>query len=365
MRETPTALLATESTPLDDMPTNPVSDGPGRRLHVVRHQRSMSIESIANQLHLAPRFVEAIERDDYDSLPSPVFTAGYIRNYARLLNIDPTPLLENYRKLNPEAPVAVPSAQPARAAVGGGMGRLLVPLVTLMVIGALGWLAFLWWDANGDDFIASFESLTPTGEIAEPAPDAGGEPPAAEVEPVGAFTPPADEPSDPVALPSFVTSVEQPAASEPTPVASAPRPRNFAPAPAFTPPSEATETAAEISEEPAREQTTEAPLAESTVADEPESAAQTSAPAAEPSAPANNEVVLSFNGPCWVNVRDASGEFKIYGEMKAGDRHVLEGTPPWKMTIGNVASTSLTIGGEPFDLGAKSRGNVARFQLSL
>ncbi len=49
--------------------------------------------------------------------------------------------------------------------------------------------------------------------------------------------------------------------------------------------------------------------------------------------------------------------------MAKGDQRVLQGDPPFSFVIGNVTATSMTVGGEPFDLVAHSRGNVARLKL--
>jgi cytoskeleton protein RodZ len=96
------------------------------------------------------------------------------------------------------------------------------------------------------------------------------------------------------------------------------------------------------------------------------------APAAEPeeaqpepvaSAAAASGVMLGFGGVSWVKIQDASGSFKLQGEMKAGTRRALGGTPPYTVVLGNANSVSITVAGKPFDLTPYIRGNVARFTL--
>jgi cytoskeleton protein RodZ len=77
----------------------------------------------------------------------------------------------------------------------------------------------------------------------------------------------------------------------------------------------------------------------------------------------SGDVVMEFSGPCWVDVRDKEGELKLFGEMRKGDRHVLSGTPPYSMIIGNAAAVEILVAGNPFDLDPIARGNVARFTL--
>jgi cytoskeleton protein RodZ len=76
-----------------------------------------------------------------------------------------------------------------------------------------------------------------------------------------------------------------------------------------------------------------------------------------------SEVVVAFTGPCWVDIRDATGDFKLFGEMGDGDRHELGGEPPYSLIIGNASAVQMEIGGAPFDVAAIARGNVARFTL--
>jgi cytoskeleton protein RodZ len=88
------------------------------------------------------------------------------------------------------------------------------------------------------------------------------------------------------------------------------------------------------------------------------------APEEEPATPtAPKGIVLEFTGPSWLEVRDASGQRLIVGEMKAGDRREVAGQPPFRFTVGRVSNSRMTVDGEPFDLESRSRGNVARFSL--
>lgn len=62
----------------------------------------MDVEEAARKLCLSPRQLSALESDNFAALPSPAFTRGFIRNYARLLNLDANPLLERYRATLPQ-----------------------------------------------------------------------------------------------------------------------------------------------------------------------------------------------------------------------------------------------------------------------
>ena len=121
-----------------------LTDGPGPRLRQARQSRGLQVEQIASQLHLTAKQIRALEQDDYQALPGPVFISGYMRNYARLLDLDPEPLLEAYRAAAPEARPQLSTARPSgpRQVTSG---HLSVRLVSFALVTALGVLAFIWW----------------------------------------------------------------------------------------------------------------------------------------------------------------------------------------------------------------------------
>lgn len=69
---------------------------PGTILMDEREKKGLDTEYVAGKLHLRVKVIELLEADDYANLPEPVFVKGYIRAYAKLLDIDPNPLLEKF-----------------------------------------------------------------------------------------------------------------------------------------------------------------------------------------------------------------------------------------------------------------------------
>ena len=72
--------------------------GPGEQLAYYRTQRRLSKQHIADKLYLSPRVIKFLEADDYKQLPPSIFVRGYIRNYAKILEIPAEPLLESYER---------------------------------------------------------------------------------------------------------------------------------------------------------------------------------------------------------------------------------------------------------------------------
>lgn len=343
------------------------AESPGRRLRVQRQAKGLDIERVAAQLHLRRAMVEALEQDRYHELPGPVFVVGYLRNYARVLGLDPAPVVDAYRASHPEPQATLPRVpEPPRREIGSS--HILVRLVSLALVVAVIAMIALWW-MNRAETLTSLpltgEGVAPEmagGEMAQPHESAAGE------DTLG-LDAPRSAPAAPMSTPGGLTlpspAVPGPAGG-PAPLADAPATTadtgpgaglDEAPASPRTPIRTAPEPLAEVgatapgsleaAAEGAAEQATGEAVAESLE----------SAPAGPP------EVALSFSGPCWIEVKDAAGSVVLTGSMREGDRRVLDGQPPYKLIVGNAANTAITVGGEPFDLAARSRGNVARFTL--
>jgi cytoskeleton protein RodZ len=67
---------------------------PGDRLAARRVEMRWTVEEAASKLKLAPRQIAALEANDFASLPGMAIVRGFIRSYAKLLELDPAPLLE-------------------------------------------------------------------------------------------------------------------------------------------------------------------------------------------------------------------------------------------------------------------------------
>ena len=69
----------------------------GEKLRRARENRKITLREISDSTKINKRYLEALERNDFDSLPGGVFTKGYIRTFAESIGMDPEPLLEDYR----------------------------------------------------------------------------------------------------------------------------------------------------------------------------------------------------------------------------------------------------------------------------
>jgi cytoskeletal protein RodZ len=100
----------------------------GEHLRREREMRGVSLDEISAATRISTRFLEAIEKDQWDQLPGGVFNRGFIRSIARFLGLDEDSLVAEYALGNSNsapAPAAAPRAknrmprnwQPAATAV--------------------------------------------------------------------------------------------------------------------------------------------------------------------------------------------------------------------------------------------------------
>ncbi|MBK5259887.1 MAG: helix-turn-helix domain-containing protein [Thermoanaerobaculia bacterium] len=68
----------------------------GEELRREREIRGISLREIADATKISKRFLEAIERNDHITLPAPVFTRGFVREYARYLGLNLDEIVNRY-----------------------------------------------------------------------------------------------------------------------------------------------------------------------------------------------------------------------------------------------------------------------------
>jgi cytoskeletal protein RodZ len=58
----------------------------------------VDLEEVHAATGIRPRYLEAIEQEDWSALPEEFYARSFIRKYARYLDVDPDPLVEEYRR---------------------------------------------------------------------------------------------------------------------------------------------------------------------------------------------------------------------------------------------------------------------------
>lgn len=108
----------------------------GSLLQSARLQRHLSLEEIAQRTFIRQHYLQALEDNQFDRLPAPVYTSGYIRQVARLLGLDDAPLIQQYQQNRQqqlsEGPVAEPDMGGFTPVLSQREGRSRVETIRLM-----------------------------------------------------------------------------------------------------------------------------------------------------------------------------------------------------------------------------------------
>jgi cytoskeleton protein RodZ len=324
------------------MPTNP-----GESLRQAREIKGLSIAEVATQLNLTPQRLAQIESGAFDKLPGPTFARGYIRAYAKLLELDQNRLVMEFDQF---------TGTDATGSSVHALGRIEEPvrysqsilrLVSFLLLLALIGGGFFWWQDQGRP-VASLADLglehvevegadgtTQVHSLAEPEDQA-----VADVQ--------GREPSSPLLLP-----VESGQAPEDADAAEQPA-AEVAPESAAAPIAEAADAA------PA------AVAAEPVAAQAPAPAATVPAPSPAPAVAAGQGVVnVQFTADCWTQVTDADGKVLLSALKRSGERIELTGKAPIKLHLGFARGAQVTYNGESVDVTPHISGETARLTLGL
>jgi len=68
----------------------------GANLRDIRRAKGASLDEISEVTKVKKFFLEAIEKQDVDNFPAPVFMRGYLKAYAKALALDPAEIMERY-----------------------------------------------------------------------------------------------------------------------------------------------------------------------------------------------------------------------------------------------------------------------------
>lgn len=122
----------------------------GQALRDAREAQGISLDDAAVRLRLMQRQIEAMERDDFESLGQPVFARGFVRNYARLLGLAPEPLLGRMEGA-PAEPPAVSRVEPIPSRPWFASPWLIVSLLALVLAVAVPVALYMWLSSEPEE----------------------------------------------------------------------------------------------------------------------------------------------------------------------------------------------------------------------
>jgi cytoskeleton protein RodZ len=272
---------------------------PGQVLAAARAEHKLSVADVSQQIKFGVNQIAAIEADDYARLPGTTFVRGMIRSYAKLVQVDPEPLLAGLspRQLPGVIAVDLRGSVHEPFIEGGAKSNRLYVLLSLAALLAVAVVVYEWQVSPID-----------TGEVVIIAPRAA---------PGDAADAAAPAPGQAIA-----------------PSAPAPEAASAAP--------------------PSAVADVQAPVQALTAA---------AASPAKAGAAGAKRIELEFDGLSWVEIKQANGKVLLSQLNPAGSRQLIEGAPPFELVIGNAARVRLKYNDVAVDLRPYFKVDVARMTL--
>lgn len=375
----------------DSTARSQVGTGPGERLQAARIKKGLSLEDVANRMHLSAGILEAIEENNFDEITAPIFVKGYLRSYARIVSLSEDEMIQQYVDFYSEEdpPISSTSNMVPELTVADARIKWTTYLV-ILVLGVL--LAAWWWNKQQNEEPAiSLETQSPTGEVVtgreqtvvDSNIEAGSEPGMA-----GGTV------AEPAQARASGTAATEPQGidvgdAQQTPAASAEEASAEADVSAAVPIAVVTEAnsvgagaEAQPEVEPAVEPDAEVepearPEAEAEVDAKPEATESVAmqAPAAEPAgqtrqlsvrtaASGSDRLEIIVHADTWADVKDANNYQLLYDLLRAGNRVKLTGEAPFAVFLGNGHGVELLINDEEIGITSKIRNdNTARLSI--
>lgn len=312
-------------------PTTATPDSPGQLLRAAREARGLTQPEVASRLNLRVSLVRDIEEDRFDQRTASTFTRGYLKTYAKLVGASEERVVAAYEQLGlTEVKYAEMHSFSGRNRLETNENRMRIGGWLLCIALAAGVLYWIMGRPAEKPAVVKMDEQT----LFDTASSAGV----------------ASEPTATERLP-----VAQPAA----PVVSAAATSVVSPATAVT--QDATVVAASA--------TVTTPVTASAAVVAPAPTASASADnvtaAAEVAEADKNALVISYSGPCWLEVTDARGKKVVSATRRAGQRDVLTGKAPFRLNIGAPKYVAISFLGEAVDMSRFPVGRPARFELPL
>lgn len=162
----------------------------GNALMQARVARGLSLQDVERDTRISRRYLEALEAEDFEAFPAPIYSRAFLRTYAQYLGLDARELLRLFphQALEPEIRPLPEVAKPGAPAFS--FSWIVAGVVMLFLLGA-GLLLYR-SGSGGEETAPGVPTSVVEGATAEATPASAGEaspPPAIMARPAGPVTP--------------------------------------------------------------------------------------------------------------------------------------------------------------------------------
>ena len=269
-----------------------------------REKLSLSQKDIASRLNLKVEYIAALDTNDFDKLPAPTYVRGYIRSYARAINLNADSLINLYEGIAEAPPEILPDVSPVvQTSSRDKPVKAITYLVTLTTV----ILVIAWWQGQRIDSADFFASGKYPGGFTYTF-DVVNHPDTVEISAI-------DELDGSGLKDIKIVDLAKTSESKPDNILSTEDPLNLN--------------------------------------------AQKNL-----NALANSDTLkMELTAESWIEVYDVLGE-KLYRDLaRPGEKISITGTAPLSVKLGNARAVSVNFNGKAFDTSEHTRAGVARFLL--
>lgn len=326
--------------------------GLGVMLRQAREKSGLTLEQIAEQLHLKASIIEGLEKEHFDESISVTFTKGYLKLYAKQVNLPEQDVLDAFDRINTKVKETTKLQSFSRRVSKQANDDKLM-LVTYLVVIVVIALVVLWWFQQGRETTSAL--LTDTSVVAAIQNDSettDTEVPENLPVVTAAESRMAEAEAPEVELTATEPDIESETATDVE--ASEPFIEDQVPEQIVSTPSRSQE--ADDGGELDTNQTTEP---ENLISEAEEALGQ------EATDETAVQLVFEFADDCWMNLVDGTGEAIAYGTKAKGRIMPVSGVPPFEVILGAPESVQISYNGQPIDMTQFPAGRTARFSLPL
>lgn len=299
--------------------------GPGQMLSEARKTLSLSQKDVADKLNFKLSLVKDLENEHFDKSLPETFNRGYLRNFAKLVNINEEDVLASYEMLGVAEKQGAEMQSFSKLTTKQAENNRIMWITYLIIAIILG-SAFVWlYQAQQNTPLTQTDTTTILSEQQD----------------------------------TQITK-EQKLTAENTELNNDVLPQNTSVEPATQPNNNQVNIHETVQEKPKNEDT----LPETDMSSDDISRGSEVEQLASQSN-ALIDVSFSFNGDCWVNISDATGERIAWGVKKSGYVMNIQGVAPFSITLGKPERVAINYNGDNIDMSQFNRGNIAKFTLPI
>lgn len=307
--------------------------GPGQILSDARKKMGLSQDDVAVRLNFRTTLVDEIENEVFDTSMPETFNRGYLRNYAKLVNVSQEDVMASYEQLN----VAKTQASELQS-FSKGTEKLAesnrIMWVSYLILAILIGSTVVWWMQNNTEQALKETTTSSENQKTDLLNDNQvNETLTPQVESIDTDNIPVEKTDidDVIEAPSAAfIELNQDSSNVTAPVTQIENVKVSA--------ESITQTESILVNEVTEKNESEAAL---------------------------TNVTFTFLGDCWVNISDATGERIAWGVKKLGYVMKISGQAPFNVTLGRPELVAINFSDEIIDMSQFNAGNIAKFTLPV